>query len=368
MRFLLLSILTLSTLILYKIYFSFRFYAHFVLSLFVHGVSGGKVYFFLIYSTVVFLLLSFQRGKRRRCWPMETRWAGKLLVFLVLLGMGASLGSYLHYVKAYSLPVEAYHYHFKGIYNSVNYFPHIHTSKLCINKLGRLLGLEQTLENMDDGRVFEDAIPAFYPYTTLCSTLLVILLSLFLIPGIVNRWEDRNKTGISILSVLSFSSVIKCLSDGGPFAYDFLVAFGILYILIHTENPDEVKTFLRRRWKVFFWASLGILSLECLIDATLGIATYTLKNGFLTLGIHSFIYLMTVQNILRNRWLNKISLALLTLFLIYAVCVRYSIYIRPFLAYLDEGTEIHYFHYKDSPLPERLKGSRVKFNSDFLNI
>jgi hypothetical protein len=230
------------------------------------------------------------------------------------------------------------------------------------------LGLEQKLENMDDGRVFEGAIPAFYPYMTLFSTLLVILLSLFLIPGIVNRWEDRNKTGISILSVLSFSSVTKCLSDGGPFAYDFLVAFGILYILMHTENPDEVKALLRRRWKVFFWASLGILSLECLIDPSLGIATYTLKNGFLTLGIYSFIYLMTIQNILRNRWVNKMFLALLTLFLIYAVYVRYSIYIRPFLVYLDEGTEIHYFHYKDSPLPECLKGGRVKFNSDFLSI
>jgi hypothetical protein len=368
MKFLPLSILTLFTLILYGIHFSFRFYSHFILSMFVHGVSGGKVYFFLIYSTVVFLLLFFQKEKRRGGWPMEARWAGKLLVFLVLLGIGVSLGSYLHYIKAYSLPVEAYHYHFKGIYNSVNYFPHIHTSKLFLYKMGSLLGVEQALGSMDDGRVFVNTIPAFYPYVTLFSTLFVILLSLFFIPGIVNRWEDRRQTGISILCVLSFNSIIKSLSDGGPFAYDFLVAIGVIYILMHTKSPEEVKAFIRRRWKIFLWASFGILSLECLIDPSLGIATYTLKNGIVILGIYSFIYLMTIRNTLSKRWLPRILLIVLTLFLSYTAYMRYSIYIKPFHVYLDEGIEIHYFYYKDCPLPRRLIGSRVKFDSDFLSI
>jgi hypothetical protein len=368
MMLLLLSVLTLSTLILYGIDFSFRFYSHFILSMFVHGVSGGKVYFLLIYSTIVFLLLYFRRGKSRIPWPMESCWAGKLLVLLMLLGIGASLGSYLHYIKAYSLPVETYHYHFKGIYNSVNYFPHIHTSKLYLYKVGSVLGLERALENMDDGRVFVNVIPAFYPYVTLFSILFIIFLSLFSIPRIVNRWEGRNKTGISILSVLSFNSIIKCLSDGGPFAYDFLVAIGVIYILMHTKGPEELKAFLRGRWRVFFWVSFGILSLECLIDPSLGIATYTLQHGLVILGIYSFIYLMTIRNTLKNRLLKWIFLAALTLFLSNTVYVRYSIFMKPFLAYLDEGTEIHYFYYKDNHLPERLRGSRVKFDSNFLSI
>lgn len=334
--------------------------------MFVHGVSGGKVYFLLIYSTIVFFLLFFQKENRRGGRLMETRRAGKLLTFLVLFGMAASLGSYLYYINAYSLPVEAYHYHFKGIYNSVNYFPHIHTSKLFLYKMGSLLGIEQALGGMDDGRVFVNAVPAFFPYATLFSVLSIIILSFFVIPEMVNQWENRNRIGISILTVLSFSSIIKSLSDGGPFAYDFLVATGVIYILMHAKNPEEVKTFLKRRWKVFFWVSFGVLSLGCLMDPSLGIATYTIKHGSVLLSIHAFIYFLTIQTSLKNRWLKWILLTVLTLFLSYTVYGRYSIYIKPFLVYLNEGTEIHYFYYKDRPLPGRLIGSRVKSDSDFL--
>jgi len=366
MIFLLFSILSLFTLILYGVFFSFHFYSHFILSMFVHGVSGGKVYFLLLYSMVLFLLLFLRR--KRGSGPRWTRWAGKLFVFFVVLGMMASIGSYLHYIKTYSLPVEAHHYHFKGIYNSVNYFPHIHTSKLYLYQIGHLLGFEQALKNMDDGRVFVDVIPAFYPYVTLCSVLSAIFLSFFLVPGIVSRWEDRNQTGISILCILSSNSIVKCLSDGGPFAYDFLIAIGILHILMCTKTPEEVQAFLKRRWKVFFWVSFGVLSLECLIDPSFGMVTYTLKNGIVILSIYGFIYVMTIRAALHHPWLKWTFLTVLVLFLSYTVFLRYSVYIKPFLVYLDEGTEIHYFYYKEGHLPERLKGGHVKFDSSFLKI
>jgi hypothetical protein len=77
---------------------------------------------------------------------------------------------------------------------------------------------------------------------------------------------------------------------------------------------------------------------------------------------------MTIRNTLKKRLLNWVVLAALTLFLSYTVCMRYSIYIKPFLVYLNEGAEIHYFYYKDNYLPDRLKGSRVKFDSNFLSI
>jgi hypothetical protein len=194
------------------------------------------------------------------------------------------------------------------------------------------------------------------------------LFSLFFIPEIVNRWEDRNRTGISILSVLSFNAIIKCLSDGGPFAYDFLVGIGVIYLLMHAKSPEELRAFFRRRWKVFLWASLGILSLEFLIDPSLGIITYTVENGLFILAVYCFIYLLTVRDALRNRILKWSFLATLTLILSYAFTMRYSIYIKPFLADLDEGTEIHYFYYKENDLPGRLKESRVKFDSGFVRI
>jgi hypothetical protein len=333
--------------------------------MFVHGVSGGKVYFLLTYSTVVFFFL-FLKGEKKRIYrSMKIWWAGR---FIVLLGMLASLGSYIHYIIAYDLPVEAYHYHFRGIYNSVNYFPHIHTSKLYLYKIGSLLGLERALENMDDGRAFVNIVPAFYPYVTLGSTLLIIFLSFFFIQEIVNRWEGRNKVSVSILTVLSFNAIIKCLSDGGPFAYDFLVAIGIMHILMHTESPEELKAFLIDRWKFFWWVSLGILSFEFLIDPSLGIITYTLENGLLILSIYFFICFIIIRNTLINRWLKWVFLATLIFSLSYSVYARYSIYIKPFLVHLDEGTQIHYFYYKDNRLPKYLKRSRVIFDSGFLNI
>jgi len=213
-----------------------------------------------------------------------------------------------------------------------------------------------------------DVIPAFYPYVTLCSVLSAIFLSFFLVPGIVSRWEDRNQTGISILCILSSNSIVKCLSDGGPFAYDFLIAIGILHILMCTKTPEEVQAFLKRRWKVFFWVSFGVLSLECLIDPSFGMVTYTLKNGIVILSIYGFIYVMTIRAALHHPWLKWTFLTVLVLFLSYTVFLRYSVYIKPFLVYLDEGTEIHYFYYKEGHLPERLKGGHVKFDSSFLKI
>ena len=176
--------------------------------------------------------------------------------------------------------------------------------------------------------------------------------------------QDRNLNPKCSL----FNSIIKCLSDGGPFAYDFLVGIGVIYLLMHSKNPVELKGFLRRRWKVFLWGSLGILSLEFLIDPSLGIITYTVENGLFIFAVYCFIYLLTVRDALRNRILKWSFLATLTLILSYAVTMRYSIYIKPFLANLDEGTEIHYFYYKENDLPGRLKGSRVKFDSSFLSI
>lgn len=367
MTFLLLSFFTLLTLLLYGMDFAFRFYSHFILSLFVHGVSGGKAFFLLLYSAGLFFLL-FIRREKKGGWPLETGWVRKLLLGSVVLGMGASIGSYLYYLHTYSLPLEAHHYHFKEIYNSVNYFPHIHTSKVFIYKLGSLLGIGEALRGMDDGRVFVKVVPNYFAYVTSGSVLSVLFLSFLLVPAIVHRWKRENQTGIAILSIVAFQSVVKSLSDGGPFAYDFLVAIGTLYILIHARQHEDLIGFFKKKWKVFFWVSLGILTVECLLDPSLGFATYTFKNGSVLLGIYVLIYLVSLRVSLKHRWLKWGILSALVIFLSFAIYGRYSIYIKPFGVSLDEGTEIHYFYYKDRPLPGRLAGNQIKFDSDFLSI
>lgn len=367
MAYLFSSVLTLSILVSYGLDFSFRFYSHFLLSLLVHGVSGGKIYFLLFYMSTLFLLL-FLRRNRKGSWPVGSGWSRRAFLFSVAMGMAASLGSYLHYLLNFSLPIAVHHYHFREVYNSVNYLPHVHTSKVFINRLADLIGLGHVLGGMDDGRVFVNSIPPAYGYVTLSSVSSVLFLSFFLIPGIVQRWRGANRTGIAFLAILAFHSLIKSLSDGGPLAYDFLVAIGVVWVLLHAQDPREVQEFLKRKWRIFFWSFLGILFLKCLIDPSLGIATYTLKHGGLLFAIYSLCYLVTLWGSLRRKWLKWVVLSGLLGLLSYTVFARYSVYIRPFLAYLEEGTTIHYFHYKDRPLPERLLGGQVRFDSDFLTI
>ncbi|MCX8118070.1 MAG: hypothetical protein N3G78_09080 [Desulfobacterota bacterium] len=367
MVYLFFAFLTLSTFLLYRLNYSFRFFSHFLLSLLVHGVSGGKIYFLLLYASGLFLLLFF-RSIRGGSVPKEAGWTKKAFLFSLGVGMAASLGSYLHYLQTFSLPMGAYHYHFREIDNSVNFFPHIHTSKVFLFRSAELLGLEGTFGGMDDGRAFVQAVPKAYGFLTLASVLSALFLSFHLAPGIVLRWKREYRTGMAILNTLAFHSVIKSLSDGGPLAYDFLVAIAALLILFHAQGPDEVRLFLKKRWKVFFWAGLGIFALKGLIDPSLGLATYTLKHGTVHLALYLFIYLLTLKGSSAGSRAKGVLILGLTLFLFYIVYTRHAIYLRPFLMDLEEGTTIHYFHYKDRSVPERLRGSQIVFDSDFLRI
>jgi hypothetical protein len=84
-------------------------------------------------------------------------------------------------------------------------------------------------------------------------------ITFYLIPFTVNRWDNKFRTGIAIIAVFACHSIIKCLSDGDPFAYDFLISLGVLSVLINSQNPEEVMLFLKKRVKVFFWAAFLIL-------------------------------------------------------------------------------------------------------------
>ena len=366
MRYLIISIGTCSFLIIYISSFIFRFYSHFILNIFVHGVSGGKVYFFLIYTTLVFIYL-FITEKKQGWHKIHHARTIKAFVFLMFLNFFTSLIPYLYYIKKFNLSIAGYHYHFKGVYNSVNYFPHIHTTKLFIYKIGNILGMGHLLRGMDDGRVFVDVIPNFFAYMTLFVVLSVLFLSFPIINAIVNDWEDRFRIGVSILSVLSFNSVIKCLSDGGPFSYDFLVGLGIIATLIKTKNPNTLISFIKKRWRVFFWIAFGIISMECFIDSSFGIAIYTLKNGITILSVYTFIYLIIARKTFK-KGVFFLLFIINALFISYTVYDRYNIYIKPFHKFLDVNTAVHYFYYKDAPLPRSLNKSQLKYDTDFMSI
>lgn len=368
MKFILLGLSAFIVLIFYIICFPFRFYVHPVLNIITHGVSGGKVYFFLVYSIISFLLLSLFKTKAK---PTELdkkyRWYTRLFIFFVFTGMASSIGSFLYYIFKFDLPLEAYHYHFKDIYNSVNFFPHIHTSKLYLFVAAKILGIEHLFRGMDDGRVFQGSIPVFFPFVTLVSIIMVIFLSFFLIRKMVSGWEERYRSGISLISIISLSSVIKTMSDGGPFSYDFLVAICVIYIIASSKKPEDIFPFIKKRWRFLFWGLFSVLTLMSLIDPSFTILTYTVKNGFSLLMVYFAIYFLTIRDKVRKR-LQLFVLICLTVFFSYAVHNRYNTYIKPFQIYLEKGTQVNYFYYKDRPLPESLKNATPVFDLDFLTI
>lgn len=369
MRFFFLSVTTILTLILYVLCFSCRFYMHPIISMITHGVSGGKIYFFLVYSAISFIVLSFQRENTEASKNKKDQWIKRPFLFFLFLGMASSLGSYIYYIKTYSLSIQAYHYHFKDIYNSVNFLPHIHTSKLFIFKIASLLGIEGKLIGMDDGRVFDNSIPAFFPYMTMLSILVIIFLSLIIIRKTVLGWDKRYQLGIALLCAIQFSNVIKTLSDGGPLAYDFLLSLSIIYILQGTKSPKDVIDFIKKRWRVLFWGFFCIFSFLCFLDHTLEVFKYVIKNSFNLFMVYSSIYLFTIRKTIKKAWLYSI-VAFFILFYSYSFYMRYVIYIRPFHTYLEKGTRIHYFYYKDkdSPNSESLNNGTVVYDSEFLKI
>ncbi len=361
------SIVSFVILVFYSVSFEFKFYSHFIISQIAHGVSGGKIYFFLIYFSLCFLVLYFKRNQKAVV-PINKKVLWISISFMIS-GMLSSLCSYVHYITKYDLPIGSYAFHFRGIYNSINYFPHIHTSKLYLYKISCLTGFDRFLINMDDGRAFVNVIPAIYPYLTAISTIYLIgAFTFYLIPFTVNKWDNKFRTGIAIIAVFASHSIIKCLSDGGPFAYDFLISLGVLSVLINSQSPEEVMLFLKKRVKVFFWATFLILSLLFYLDPYLGILTYTLKHGMAFLAILMLIYFITTGKEFKNRLIFASIIAVLACYILYNISAKFFVYIRPFLSFVNNDAVIHYFHYKGDKLPEIIRKGNIIFKDDFVDI
>lgn len=367
MNFLLISIASVFVLVLYITSFNFRFYIHPLLNIITHGVTGGKLYFLLIYSSISFFMLFFSKKKITSFIDKENLWKKRLFFLFVFLGMASSICSYLYYTYRYTLSLQAYHYHFKEIYNSVNFFPHIHTSKLFIFIVSKTFGFGQLFRGMDNGRVFEGSIPIFFPYMTLISIISTIILSFFLIRNIVYKWDKKYQTGISLITVIAFSSVMKTMSDGGPFSYDFLVGISVIWIITSSKGPYDILSTIKKRWRVFFWCFFSVFSFMCLIDPSFEIFTYTIKNCIGVFIVYFGIYLLTIRDTLKKRWQLSIFIFPM-IFFSYTVYMRYVTYVKPFEAYLEKGTQINYFYYKDSPLPKFLKTASIIFDSEFFTI
>ncbi|MCS7281585.1 MAG: hypothetical protein NZ583_08230 [Desulfobacterota bacterium] len=402
---LILSISSLLILFLYVLSFSFRFYTHPFLNLLTHGVSGGKMYFFLAYASISLFIahLTLNMGKRsnkpeketepkerflrnhsimkrpfiRKNLPLPTK---KTLFFISLsAGMLSSIGSYLWYVIKFDLSLSAYHYHFRDTANSVNSLLHIHTSKLFIYTLSEVFGIDQSLSGMDTGSVFKDVIPLVFPLSTSLCFFLCLFLSLFLIRDTVLRWNERERVGISVLSVLCFFSVIKAMADGGPLAYDFLVGVPFIYLILSSDSYEGMVHLLRKSWRILFWAYFLLLSLIAFLDPSLGMLSYTLQNVTRTLSLFLFVLFLTVRHkTTRPTFLIGITLSSSVLAL--AISNSFKTSIKPFLSPVGSYAVIHYFDFqrdssftdtdqlKDRALPYCLTQKEPVYTSPFVDV
>ncbi|MCX7698025.1 MAG: hypothetical protein N2114_00965 [Candidatus Goldbacteria bacterium] len=340
---------------------------HPVIGLVTHGVSGGKIYFFLIYSSVCLFMLFLLNKKKKGYNTNKTLWPERLFFLSVVIGMLSSVSSYLYYAYKYSLSLEAYYYHFKELYNSVNFLPHIHTSKLYLFLISKTFGIENLFANMDDGRVFYGSIPLFFPYLTLFSIISALIISFFIIKEKVFAWNERHRTAISIILIISFSSIIKTISDGGPIAYDFLISTGVMCIIISSNSHEDLIINIKKRWKILFWGYFLAFSTMSVIDPSFGILMYTIKNSLIIASVYSAVYFLTIRDKINIKW-RLITLVFFVLFFAHTFYGRYHIYIKPFFIKLEKGIQINYFYYKDRALPEQLKNAKILFNSEFFTI
>jgi len=243
-----------------------RLAVHFLVSQVSHGVSAGKIFFFLAFVGVFSLRAAMLRH------PVERR-RGELRWFwaFVVVGLAASFGSHLLYVSRYGLPMDWYTLHWLNGVNSVNSTTHIHTSKAIIAHVLNAVGLERLNESFDTGAAYMQAAPAWLSWLIGIPFLASLGLGIWVGPRIVERYEPRARAAIYLAAAIAFSSVCKCILDGGALAYDAVAGAMCIAAFSGASGVNELGGWLRRRVGRMLCAVLGWLLVIAILDvSTLG--------------------------------------------------------------------------------------------------
>lgn len=236
-----------------------RFVLHFLLCQVNHGTSAGKMIFLLTFLFVGFLVLAasgepagLSRGRRGRLAVL----AGSLLI-----GAVASMGSCILYARAHGLGSDAVSFHWREGINSVNSFAHVHTSKAVVANLAEALGAKGFHERFDTGWAYASAVPYWLAALSGAALVAAVVAGLAAAPPVVGRYPRRQRPAVACVYLLAAAAASKCILDGGPLAYDGLVASATLWML--AGNAD-LRGFWTRRALWLMPLALAVLWLAAL--------------------------------------------------------------------------------------------------------
>lgn len=211
---------------LYLAWYAVRIELHYVLSLFNHGVSTGKILFLLGFVAAVMLRV----GLCRNVQP-NPRLGYTLLIAGVLAGLSGSMAAHLHYVHTYELGLGTPTFHGRDGHLSVNSTTHIHVGKTAVAHGIDLLGFESLHDRFDTGSVYRSAVPVWLSAIVGLGFVLSVVVVLWLAPGATQRLGRGTRQACTLLWALAGCALCKCILDGGPLAYDAVVAAACLWLI-----------------------------------------------------------------------------------------------------------------------------------------
>jgi hypothetical protein len=232
---------------------------HFLLIQLCHGTSSGKVFYLLFFTIAVFLRLAVFRPASTPS-PGDRRSVMLWAIALTSIGLASSLLSHVLYIWTYSLPVGWASWHWKNGINSVTSITHVHTSKAAIAGFCQAIGATKAHTHFDTGYVYLDVVPAWLTAIIGLSFVGAIVCWLIVAPRVIGIGSRHGVMPRAWVFALAGASLTKSILDGGPLAYDAVVAAATLVVLYHTASDNKPamsrNTLILLGLSVLFWLAL----------------------------------------------------------------------------------------------------------------
>jgi len=226
-------------LILAIISYDVAFLSRSLTQFFVLGRSFIKLYFFLAWAALLFLLLSVRLNPR-------CRYVVPCLIGLIVLTMGLNLMSHLVFIQTFGLnftdpAIAVVEGGFSG-----NRFIHTHTLKSVLVFFIHLFFKESLQGSADPGLAFFHFLPHWIHGL---AAILIAFSALMMIYGLLikqKEWSDRFKWPFIVIYVIATCALLKSFIDGGPLSTEFIVYFPTLLVLLTIGDTDSIKQVVKK--------------------------------------------------------------------------------------------------------------------------
>lgn len=210
---------------------------HLLLSKWCHGVSTGKIGYFLVAMVAGLVWLSAGRvGKKLASDEVseathQATKSGLIVIGLMLLGWLGSLVSCLWYLDYFAIGLDDVSYHWLAGLPSVNSVQHIHTSKSALAGSLDLLGLGAAHAHFDTGAGYAKVIPIWMQVWLMSTFVLSLVAGLWASRGLIAHYAAPHRAAAGFAWLIGWAWGSKCILDGGPLGYDALLSVLLMGIV-----------------------------------------------------------------------------------------------------------------------------------------